>query len=201
MKTNRFYMFLSVLASLITFFIVLYFVDSGYYLALISAIVIFLTITYIRLTINNKSFKYVMEKDSIFFFETFMMNLDTGYSIEDSLVLASNKNKSDIGRLFKIIYRNNKNKSFDKVLIEFKNTLKSLQLKNIVTEIINAYQMEEVTEDLKNQVDYLYETKLAYIKYEISNIPLLLATISLFLLVPLLIGIIFYGEVLSYLFR
>ena len=201
MKTNRFYLFLSVLASLITFFIVLYFVDSGYYLALISGIVVFLVITYIRLTINHKRFKYVMEKDSIYFFETFMINLDTGYSIEEALILASNKNKSDIAKLFKEIYRQNKNRSFVNVLIDFKNNLKALQLKNIVTEIINAYELDNDTTNLRHQIDYLYETKLSYIKYEISNIPLLLATVSLFLLVPLLIGLIFDSAVLNYLFR
>ncbi len=202
MKINRFYVFLSIIASIITFFVVLYFVKNGYYLAFLSAIVAFFLLINFKRYKKNKNYSYMMEKDSIYFFETFMMFLDCNYSIEDALIMASKKNNCDISKKFKICYRKNKTKSFEKLLIDFKNSLGSLQIKNIITEIINSYRLDGSSrQDVRNQVNFLYDTKIGHIKTEISNIPILIAFVTLFILIPLLLGIMFYEEAINILFR
>lgn len=177
------------LLSVLSFFVILYFVDFGYFVAPIVTFLIYNL--FFPLFIDSKIRKRErrLEKDSLYFFEILVLSLEAGRNIKTAIEVTTKNVDSSLSREFKKVIEDvNFGKDLDEALEELKYRIPSDTINNIILNIRQSNIFgNNIIETVYAQIDYIRDKRLLEAKGQISKIPVKISVISVIFFIPLLL--------------
>lgn len=177
------------LLTVISFILILYFVDFGYLIAPLVAFLIYQF--YFPLGIDKKIEKRsrVLEKDSLYFFEILALSLEAGRSIKTALEVTTKNIDSELSDEFKKVINDvNFGKDLDEALEELKYRIPSDTVNNIILNIRQSNIFgNNIINTVYSEIAYIREKRVLETKAYISKIPVKISIVSVIFFVPLLL--------------
>ena len=177
------------LLTILSFFLILYFVDFGYFVAPVVSFLIYQL--YFPLFVDSKIKKRekVLEKDSLYFFEILVLSLESGRNIKTAIEVTTKNIDSSLSREFKRVIEDvNFGKDLDEALEELKYRIPSDTINNIILNIRQSNIFgNNIIETVYSQIDYIRDKRLLEAKGQISKIPVKISVISVIFFIPLLL--------------
>ena len=177
------------LLTILSFFLILYFVDFGYFIAPVVSFLIYQL--YFPLFVDSKIKKRekVLEKDSLYFFEILVLSLESGRNIKTAIEVTTKNIDSSLSREFKRVIEDvNFGKDLDEALEELKYRIPSDTINNIILNIRQSNIFgNNIIETVYSQIDYIRDKRLLEAKGQISKIPVKISVISVIFFIPLLL--------------
>lgn len=175
--------------SILSFFVLLYFVDFGYLVA--PAVTFLIYMFFIPIVIDTKIEKRrkVIERDSLYFFEILVLSLEAGRNIKTSIEVTTNNIDSELSDEFKRVLLDVKyGKNLNEALNDLKFRIPSDTVNNIILNIREANIFgNNIIETVYSQIDYIREKRILESKAYISKIPIKISVISVVFFIPLLL--------------
>jgi len=180
------------LICLLVFLGVFFFLKNGHFLAPILTIVIYCTWEYFFLDLPMQKRAKKLETEAIFFFEVLELTLEASPSIKSAIELTATNIDSELAREFKKTLADvQMGKSFTESLEDMKERIPSDAINNIILSLTESSIFgNNITATLRNQLDYLRETKLLETKAEITKLPTKISVISVIFFLPIMLLII-----------
>lgn len=180
---------LRLFSSISIFFVLLYFLDFGYFIAPITTFLFYQLFFPIVIDRKIEKRRKALEKDAMYFFEILALSLEAGKNIKTAIEVTSNNIDSPLSNEFKHCL---KDVAFGKNLNEALNDLKyripSDTINNIILNIRESNIFgNNIIETLYQQIDYIREKRVLEAKAEISKIPVKISVVSVVFIIPLLL--------------
>lgn len=177
------------LLTIISFVLILYFIDFGYFIAPLVAFLIYQF--YFPLTIDKKIEKRsrVLERDSLYFFEILALSLEAGRSIKTAIEVTTKNIDSELSDEFKkVISDVNLGKDLDSALEDLKYRIPSDTVNNIILNIRQSNIFgNNIIDTVYSEIAYIREKRVLETKAYISKIPVKISIISVLFFIPLLL--------------
>ena len=175
--------------TVISFLLILYFVDFGYIIAPLVAFLIYQL--YFPLGIDRKIEKRsrVLEKDSLYFFEILALSLEAGRSIKTAIEVTTKNIDSELSDEFKkVVYDVDFGKDLDSALEDLKYRIPSDTVNNIILNIRQSNLFgNNIIDTVYSEIAYIREKRVLETKAYISKIPVKISIISVLFFIPLLL--------------
>lgn len=172
----------------ILLFLLLLFTDKGFIYAPLISIVFYIgSEYYLDLKIKKRSNK--LNNESIFFFQIFILSLESGKNLKGALELTCENINSEISDEFKqALLEVELGKSLTEALNSIKDRIPSKEINNIILNIKQSSLFgNNIIDSLNNQIDYLRENRLLSIKAIINKMPMKISVISVIFIVPIVL--------------
>ena len=178
--------------SVLLFIGVFFFIKNGHVLAPVLTILFYIAWEYFLLDIPIKKRAKKLENEAIFFFEVLELTLEASSSMKSALELTVANIESELSKEFERTLADVKmGKSFTESLEAMKERIPSDSINNIILSLTEASIFgNNITATLRNQLDYLRETKLLETKAEITKLPTKISVISVIFFLPIMLLII-----------
>lgn len=189
------------LICILVFLGVFLFMKNGHFIAPILTIVIYFSWEYIFLTIPIQKRAKKLETEAIFFFEVLELTLEASPSIKSAIELTASNIDSELAKEFERTLEDVKmGKSFTESLEDMKERIPSDTINNIILSLTESSIFgNNITATLRNQLDYLRETKLLETKAEITKLPTRISVISVVFFLPIMLLIILSPVLVNFL--
>lgn len=171
------------------FFISLYFLDFGYFIAPVVTFLVYQLFFPVVVDSKIRKREKELEKDSLYFFEILALSLEAGRNIKTAIEVTTKNIDSALSREFKKVIKDvNFGKDLDEALEELKYRIPSDTVNNIILNIRQSNIFgNNIIETVYNQIDYIREKRVLEAKGEINKIPVKISVISVIFFIPLLI--------------
>lgn len=192
-----------ILSSLIIFFMLIYLFEWGYILSPIITIIYFCFYSNIFLDSKINIRKEKLEDESILFFETLLLSLETGKNLKQSLELTVSIIDSEISKEFDQVLKSVEyGKSLDEALNDLMEYLPSININNIISNLSQSNNYgTDITKTIDNQINYLRHKKLMEIKEKINKMPIKISVVSVLFFIPMILLLILSPVLLEFLTR
>ena len=186
--------------SIIIFFMILYFLNWGYILSPIIVVLYYIFLPNIVIDSKIKKRKAKLEHEAMYFFEVLSLSLESGNNLYNAIKVTSEIIDSEISDEFKkMIIDMEYSKGFDEAINDMKSRIPSDTINNILLNIRESNMFgNNILGTLKNQINYLRETKILETRAYISKIPLKISVISVVFFIPLLLLLILGPVLINY---
>lgn len=175
-------------SSIIIFFVLLYFLDFGYFIAPV-VIIIYYTL-FFNLYFNSKIEKRrkELEKDALYFFEILALSLDAGRNIKTSIEVTCSSVDSSLSKEFKKLLSDiSFGKDLNDALEDLKYRIPSDTINNIILNIKEANIFgNDIVNTVFEQVDYIRQKRVLEAKAKINKMPIKISIVSVIFFIPLL---------------
>ncbi len=180
---------------------IFFFLKHGHFLAPLLTIGIYLLWEYLFLDIPIKRRAKKLETEAIFFFEVLELTLETSPSMKSAIELTATNIDSELAREFEKTLSDVKmGKSFTESLEAMKERIPSDAINNIILSLTEASIFgNNITATLRNQLDYLRESKLLETKAEITKLPTKISVISVIFFLPIMLLIVLSPVLVTFL--
>ncbi len=190
--TLEYFMNLRLYTSILVFFIVFLFVDSGAILAPIITVLWYFLVNYLMLDKPLKKREAKLNNEAYYYFEVLTLALESGRNLENAIKMACKYIDSEISDEFKETLKQvNFGKSLTEALSLMSLRIPSLTINNI---ILNMEQSNlfgnSIIETMYNQLDFLKDKQIMDIKAQINKIPNKISIFSVLFFIPLILLII-----------
>ncbi|MGN1358789.1 MAG: type II secretion system F family protein [Bacilli bacterium] len=186
--------------TVILFILLLYFLDYGYIIAPVVAVIYYFLFNYVVLNskINNRIIK--LENEAMHFFEVLTLSLETGRNLVEAIDVTTSNVSGMLSDEFKEAVREvSFGKSLNEALADMQKRIPSETVNNIILSLTQANLYgNSIIDNLYGQIDYLREKRKLEVKGRISRVPVLISVISVFFFIPLLLMIILGPILLEY---
>lgn len=175
--------------SILVFFVLLYFLDSGYVIAPIGAFLFYIGIVPLYIDTKIEKRRRDLEKEAMYFFEILALSLEAGRNIKTSIEITTSNIDSELSDEFKrvlidVSYGVNLNESLN----QLKFRIPSDTINNIILNIREANIFgNNIVETVYSQIDFLREKRMLETKAYISKIPVKISIVSVLFFIPLLL--------------
>lgn len=178
--------------SLLMFFMLLYFLDFGYFIAPIVSVLFYLLFPFIFLSPKIEKRRKELEKDALFFFEILALSLEAGRGIKQALEITTSSISSKLSDEFKQVLKDvNFGVNLNDSLKELKYRIPSDAINNVILNIREANTFgNDIVDTMFNQVEYMREKRALELKAEISKMPIKISVVSVLFFIPLLLLIL-----------
>ena len=186
--------------TVILFILLLYFLDYGYIVAPVVAVIYYFLFNYVVLNskINKRIIK--LENEAMHFFEVLTLSLETGRNLVEAIDVTTSNVSGMLSDEFKEAVREvSFGKSLNEALADMQMRIPSETVNNIILSLTQANLYgNSIIDNLYGQIDYLREKRKLEVKGRISRVPVLISVISVFFFIPLLLMIILGPILLQY---
>ena len=178
--------------SILLFSLIMIISSYGYILSPIITITYWFLDEYIMLDLKLKKRIALLDEEAIMFFEVLFLSLEGGKNINDALKATTDSIDNELSLEFKkCLEEANMGKSFEKALKDTKSRIPSDTINNIIISITeSSYYGNNISDVLKEQVDYLREKRILYVKTKINKLPIKISVISVLFFIPIILLII-----------
>ena len=147
-----------------------------------------------------KKRKKKLEHEAVFFFEVLSLAIESGNNLYASIELTTTNVESELSYEFgRMLDEIKIGKSFIEGLESLSKRIPSDTIKNILLNIKQASLMgNDITDTLKNQLNYIREKKILETRAYIAKIPLKISVISVIFFIPLLLLMILGPVIIKY---
>lgn len=194
--------FLNVRLLIIVLVFILIFIFSkiGYIIAPISAIILYYLIEYFLLDYQAKKRGKKLEKEALFFFEVFVLTLESGRNLRQALILTTENVESEISDEFKKTLAEVKlGKSLNEALETMKKRIPSDTINNTILNMVQSNTFgNNMIDSIYNQIEYLRNKQILDVKAEISKLPTKVSVISVLFFVPIMLLVILAPVIIQY---
>lgn len=173
----------------LTFILILYFVDFGYFIAPLMTFLVHHLFFPLVVDTKLKKREKELEKDSLYFFEILLLSLEAGRNIKTAIEVTTKNTDSALAREFKKVIKDvNYGKDLDEALEELKYRIPSDTINNIILNIRQSNIFgNNIIATVYSQIDYIRDKRLLEAKGQISKIPVKISVISVIFFIPLLL--------------
>lgn len=187
--------------SLVLFIVILFFFKHGYILAPIITVLFYVLLEKIMIDYKIKKREKKLEKEAIFFFEVFILTLESSRNIKGALELTTENIDNELSYEFKKTLKECRvGKSFTESLRNMKERIPSDNINNMILSLTESSIFgSSIQETLNNQLDYIREKRLLETKGEISKLPTKISIISVIFFIPLMLMIILSPVLIEFL--
>jgi len=187
--------------TIFVFVIVLIFSKYGYILAPFIAVLFYVVIEKVFLDYQIGVRAKKLEKEALFFFEVFSLTLESGRNLKNALQLTAQNIDSELSMEFKkTLAEVNLGKSLNESLEDMKMRIPSDTINNTILNMIQSNTFgSSIINSINNQIDYLREKQMLYVKSEIAKLPTKVSVISVVFFIPIMLIIILAPVLIAYL--
>lgn len=186
--------------TVILFILLLYFLDYGYIIAPVVAVIYYFLFNYVVLNSKINSREIKLENEAMHFFEVLTLSLETGRNLVEAIDVTTSNVSGMLSDEFKEAVREvSFGKSLNEALADMQKRIPSETVNNIILSLTQANLYgNSIIDNLYGQIDYLREKRKLEVKGRISRVPVLISVISVFFFIPLLLMIILGPILLEY---
>lgn len=185
---------------ILVFILIFIFSKIGYINAPISAIILYYLIEYFLLDYQAKKRGKKLEKEALFFFEVFVLTLESGRNLRQALILTTENVESEISDEFKKTLAEVKlGKSLNEALETMKKRIPSDTINNTILNMVQSNTFgNNMIDSIYNQIEYLRNKQILDVKAEISKLPTKVSVISVLFFVPIMLLVILAPVIIQY---
>ena len=185
---------------ILVFIFVFIFSKIGYILAPALAILFYYFAEYIILDFQAKKRGTILEKESLFFFEVFVLTLESGRNLRQALVLTTENVESEISEEFKkTLAEVRLGKSLNEALETMKKRIPNETINNAILNMIQSNTFgNSMVDSIYNQIEYLRNKQMLDVRAEIAKLPTKVSVISVLFFVPIMLIIILAPVLIQY---
>lgn len=185
---------------ILVFILIFIFSKIGYIIAPISAIILYYLIEYFLLDYQAKKRGKKLEKEALFFFEVFVLTLESGRNLRQALILTTENVESEISDEFKKTLAEVKlGKSLNEALETMKKRIPSDTINNTILNMVQSNTFgNNMIDSIYNQIEYLRNKQILDVKAEISKLPTKVSVISVLFFVPIMLLVILAPVIIQY---
>lgn len=180
------------LTTLLLFFILLIFLNSGYIYAPIFSILYYIFIYYIVIDYRIKVRARNLEIEAQYFFEVLTLSIETGRDLKTALEITVKNIDSSISDEFKSTLEEvNYSKTLDEALRDMRKRIPSDNINNIILNISEASIFGgNIIDTMYNQIDFLADKRINDARAQISKLPMKISVVSVIFFIPLMMLLI-----------
>ena len=181
------------ITSIIIFFLSLFiFEDYGYLLAPTLTICYYYLIYYFCIEYRIKKRCKLIEDDAVTFFEVLTLAVESGNDLSHAIEITSNNVQSELSNEFKKTINEIKySKTLNEALKCMRDRIPSDNVNNIILNISEASLFGgNIIDTLHNQIDFLTEKRIQYVKGEINKLPMKISILSVLFFIPIIMLLI-----------
>lgn len=185
---------------MLVFCVLLVWSKSGFILAPLVTLVVYLGYEYFYLDYRIKNRQKVLETEAIYFFEVLALTIESGCNLKGAIAVTTRAIDNEISKEFKrAISEVDMGKSLAEALENMKKRIPSDSINNAILNITQSNIFgSSIIESLYNQIDFLREKQIQDIKTEIVKLPTKISAISVVFFVPIMLLLILAPVVLNY---
>lgn len=185
---------------ILVFILIFIFSKIGYVLAPISALILYFLLEYILLDYKAKRRGKTLEKEALFFFEVFVLTLESGRNLRQALILTTDNVESEISDEFKRTLSEVKlGKSLNEALESMKKRIPSDTINNTILNMVQSNTFgNSMVLSIYNQIEYLRNKQMLDVRAEIAKLPTKVSVISVLFFVPIMLLIILAPVIIQY---
>lgn len=193
-KTNAVsFLNLRLITSIIIFFLSLFlFEHYGYLLAPTLTCVYYYLIYYFCIEYKIKIRTKQIENEAITFFEILTLAVESGNDLSHAIEITASNVSSELSNEFKRTIDEIKySKTLTEALKSMRARIPSDNVNNIILNISEASMFGgNIIDTLHNQIDFLNEKRVQYIRGEINKLPMKISIMSVIFFIPLILLLI-----------
>ena len=185
---------------IVMFILIFIFSKIGYILAPIVSVVFYYLMEYLILDYQAKIRGKALEKEALFFFEVFVLTLESGTNLRQALILTTENVDSEISNEFKKTLAEVKlGKSLNEALESMKKRIPSDTINNTILNMIQSNTFgNSMVDSIYNQIEYLRNKQMLDVRAEIAKLPTKVSVISVLFFVPIMLLIILAPVIIQY---
>ena len=182
------------------FILIFIFSKIGYILAPILSVGFYYLMEYIILDYQAKKRGKSLEKEALFFFEVFVLTLESGRNLRQALILTTENVDSEISNEFKkTLAEVRLGKSLNEALESMKKRIPSDTINNTILNMIQSNTFgNSMVDSIYNQIEYLRNKQMLDVRAEIAKLPTKVSVISVLFFVPIMLLIILAPVIIQY---
>lgn len=194
---------LRLLITIFLFIFILIFFPLGYIIAPIITILVYYLMEYFFLDYQAEKRGKKLEKEALFFFEIFVLTLESGRNLRQALMITTENINSEISAEFKKTLKEVKlGKSLNEALETMKKRIPSATINNTILNMVQSNTFgNSMIDSVYNQIEYLQNKQLLDVKAEISKLPTKVSAISVLFFVPIMLLIILAPVIIEFLLK
>ena len=141
-----------------------------------------------------------LEKEALFFFEVFVLTLESGRNLRQALILTTENVDSEISNEFKkTLAEVRLGKSLNEALESMKKRIPSDTINNTILNMIQSNTFgNSMVDSIYNQIEYLRNKQMLDVRAEIAKLPTKVSVISVLFFVPIMLLIILAPVIIQY---
>ncbi len=185
---------------IVMFILIFIFSKIGYILAPVVSLVFYYLMEYLVLDYQAKIRGKSLEKEALFFFEVFVLTLESGRNLRQSLILTTENVDSEISNEFKkTLAEVRLGKSLNEALESMKKRIPSDTINNTILNMIQSNTFgNSMVDSIYNQIEYLRNKQMLDVRAEIAKLPTKVSVISVLFFVPIMLLIILAPVIIQY---
>lgn len=185
---------------IVMFILIFIFSKIGYILAPVISIVFYYLMEYLILDYQAKIRGKALEKEALFFFEVFVLTLESGRNLRQALILTTENVDSEISNEFKkTLAEVRLGKSLNEALESMKKRIPSDTINNTILNMIQSNTFgNSMVDSIYNQIEYLRNKQMLDVRAEIAKLPTKVSVISVLFFVPIMLLIILAPVIIQY---
>ena len=185
---------------IVMFILIFIFSKIGYILAPVISIVFYYLMEYLILDYQARIRGKTLEKEALFFFEVFVLTLESGRNLRQALILTTENVDSEISNEFKKTLAEVKlGKSLNEALESMKKRIPSDTINNTILNMIQSNTFgNSMVDSIYNQIEYLRNKQMLDVRAEIAKLPTKVSVISVLFFVPIMLLIILAPVIIQY---
>ena len=185
---------------IVMFILIFIFSKIGYILAPVVSVVFYYLMEYLILDYQAKIRGKALEKEALFFFEVFVLTLESGRNLRQALILTTENVDSEISNEFKKTLAEVKlGKSLNEALESMKKRIPSDTINNTILNMIQSNTFgNSMVDSIYNQIEYLRNKQMLDVRAEIAKLPTKVSVISVLFFVPIMLLIILAPVIIQY---
>ncbi len=185
---------------IVMFILIFIFSKIGYILAPIVSVVFYYLMEYLILDYQAKIRGKALEKEALFFFEVFVLTLESGRNLRQALILTTENVDSEISNEFKkTLAEVRLGKSLNEALESMKKRIPSDTINNTILNMIQSNTFgNSMVDSIYNQIEYLRNKQMLDVRAEIAKLPTKVSVISVLFFVPIMLLIILAPVIIQY---
>lgn len=185
---------------IVMFILIFIFSKIGYILAPVISVVFYYLMEYLVLDYQAKIRGKSLEKEALFFFEVFVLTLESGRNLRQALILTTENVDSEISNEFKkTLAEVRLGKSLNEALESMKKRIPSDTINNTILNMIQSNTFgNSMVDSIYNQIEYLRNKQMLDVRAEIAKLPTKVSVISVLFFVPIMLLIILAPVIIQY---
>lgn len=185
---------------IVMFILIFIFSKIGYILAPVISVVFYYLMEYLVLDYQAKIRGKALEKEALFFFEVFVLTLESGRNLRQALILTTENVDSEISNEFKkTLAEVRLGKSLNEALESMKKRIPSDTINNTILNMIQSNTFgNSMVDSIYNQIEYLRNKQMLDVRAEIAKLPTKVSVISVLFFVPIMLLIILAPVIIQY---
>jgi tight adherence protein C len=185
---------------IVMFILIFIFSKMGYILAPVVSVVFYYLMEYLVLDYQAKIRGKSLEKEALFFFEVFVLTLESGRNLRQALILTTENVDSEISNEFKkTLAEVRLGKSLNEALESMKKRIPSDTINNTILNMIQSNTFgNSMVDSIYNQIEYLRNKQMLDVRAEIAKLPTKVSVISVLFFVPIMLLIILAPVIIQY---